>query len=128
LINDSYQQVVNFAEGLQLSLTLTTKDIMTALQAAHTAASEYFTVRHALAWNTDFVIPADAIAANSVLFLECGYDFSAMCRYKQRKLAHNRLSATVHYSSGRPPTGRPLRDHPIMQPALTARHRVFRRL
>lgn len=93
LINDSYQQVLNFAEGLQLSLPLTTQDIMAALQAAHTAASEYFTVKHALAWNTDFVIPADAIAADSMLFRDCGYDFSAMCRYKQRRLAHNRLSA-----------------------------------
>jgi len=65
---------------------------MAALQAAHTAASEYFTVRHALAWNTDFVIPAEAIATDSALFRECDYDFPAMCRYKQRKLAHNRLS------------------------------------
>jgi len=64
---------------------------MAALQAAHTAASEYFTVRHALAWNTDFVIPADAIAADSMLFRDCSYDFPAMCRYKQRRLAHNRL-------------------------------------
>ena len=71
LINDSYQQVLNFAEGLHLSLSLTTQDIMAALQAAHTAASEYFTVRHALAWNTDFVIPADAIAADSMLFRDC---------------------------------------------------------
>ena len=92
LINDSCQQVLKFAEGLQLSLTLTTQDIMAALQAAHTAASEYFTVRHALAWNTDFVIPTEAIAADLVLFRECGYDFPAMCWYKQRKLAHNRLS------------------------------------
>ena len=35
LINDSYQQVLNFADGLQLSLTLTTQDIVAALQAAH---------------------------------------------------------------------------------------------
>jgi hypothetical protein len=63
--------------------------IQSALQAAHTAADEYYTVRHALAWNTDFVIPADAIAADSTLFQECGYDFARMCRHKQSKLSHN---------------------------------------
>ena len=77
-------------DGLQLSSHLTTTDIMSALQAAHTAADEYYTVRHALAWNTDFVI--EAIAADSILFHECGYDFARMCRHKQSKLAHNRLS------------------------------------
>ena len=68
LIQDSYQQVLTFTDGLQLSSTLTTQDILSALQAAHTAADEYYTVRHALAWNTDFVIPAEAIAADSTLF------------------------------------------------------------
>jgi len=39
---------------------------MSALQAVHTAADQYYTVRHALAWNTDFVFPAEALAANSM--------------------------------------------------------------
>jgi hypothetical protein len=71
---------------------------MSALRAAHTAADEYYTVRHALAWNTDFVFPAEAIEADSTLFRECGYDFAKMCQYKQSKLAHNRLSTERIYS------------------------------
>ena len=55
LIQDSFQQVLTFTDGLQMPSTLTKQDIMSALQAAHTAADEYYTVRHALAWNTDFV-------------------------------------------------------------------------
>ena len=43
LIKDSYQQVLAFTDGLQLSSTLTASDIMSALQAAHTAADEYYT-------------------------------------------------------------------------------------
>ena len=68
LIQDSYQQVLAFTDGLQLSSTLS------ALQVAHIAADEYYTVQHALAWNTDFVFPAEAIAADSMLFRECCYD------------------------------------------------------
>ena len=98
LIQVSYQQVLTFTDGLQLSSTLTTQDIMSALQAAHTAADEYYTVQHALAWNTDFVFPAEAIAADSALFRECGYDFATMCRYKQSKLVHNRLSTERIFS------------------------------
>ena len=98
MIQDSFQQVLTFTDGLQLSSTLTTHDMMSALQAAHTAAGEYYTVWHALAWNTDFVFPAEAIAEDSALFRECGYDFAKMCRYKQSKLAHNRLSTERIYS------------------------------
>ena len=43
-------------------------------------------------WDTTFLIPAEAIAADSKFFRECKYDFSKMCRYKQDKLASNRLS------------------------------------
>ena len=82
LIQDSYKQVLTFTDGLQLTSTLTTADIMSALQAAHTAADEYYTVRHALAWNIDFVFPVEAIAADAALFRDCGYDFATMCRYK----------------------------------------------
>jgi len=92
LIQDSYQQVLTFMDGLHLSSHLSPTNIQSALQAAHTAADEYYTVRHALAWNTDFVIPADAIVADSILFQEYGYDFARMCRHKQSKLSHNCLS------------------------------------
>ena len=98
LIQDSYQQVLTFTDGLQLSSTLTTQDLMSSLQAAHTAADEYYSVRHALAWNTDFVFPVEAIAADSALFQDFGYDFATMCRYKQSKLDHNRLSAERIFS------------------------------
>jgi len=92
IIQESYQQVLAFTTGLQLSYGLTTTDILSALQAALTAADEYYTVRHALAWNTDFVIPDEAIVEDSNLFQQCGYDFARMCRHKQSKLANNRLS------------------------------------
>jgi hypothetical protein len=68
IIRESYQQVLAFTNGLQLSYGLTSADILSALQAAHKAADEYYTVRHALAWNTDFIIPAEAIEADSTLF------------------------------------------------------------
>ena len=79
-------------DGLHLSSHLSPTHIQSVLQAAHTAVDEYYTVRHALAWNTDFVIPADASAEDSNLFQECGYDFARMCRHKQNKFSHNRLS------------------------------------
>ena len=81
-----------FLTGLQLHYGLTDQGILSALRAAHVAADEYYTVRHALAWNTDFVIPVEAIEADSTLFQSCGRDFAAMCRHKQQLLAHNRLS------------------------------------
>ena len=65
-----------FTAGLQLHFALTDADIMSALKAAHIAADEYYTVRHALAWDTDFVIPAAAIDADSTLFQSCGRDFA----------------------------------------------------
>ena len=98
LIQDSFQQVLTFTDGLQMPSTLTKQDIMSALQAAHTAADEYYTVRHAMAWNTDFVFPVEAIAADAALFRDCGYDFATMCRHKQSKLAHNRLSTERIFS------------------------------
>ena len=40
----------------------------------------------------EFVIPQEAIAADSALFLECNHDFAEMCRRKQSLLASNRIS------------------------------------
>ena len=98
IIQESFQQVLVFSAGLQLHYGLTNNDIMSALRAAHIAADEYYTVRHALAWNTDFVIPVEAIDAESNLFQSCGQDFAEMCRHKQQLLAHNRLSTKRIFS------------------------------
>ena len=89
IIQESFQQVLAFSAGFHLLYGLTDDDIMTALRAAHIAADEYYTVRHALAWNTDFVIPVEAIEADSNLIQSCGQDFAAMCRHKQQLLANN---------------------------------------
>ena len=64
----------------------------------HIAADEYYTLRHALAWNADFVIPVEAIVADSTSFQTCGRDFAAMCRHKQQSLDHNRLSTERIFS------------------------------
>lgn len=64
IIRESLQQVLTFTEGLQLSYGLTNNDIL----SAYTAADEYYIVLHALARNTDFAIPVEAIAANSILY------------------------------------------------------------
>ena len=42
----SFKQVMDFSAGFHLLYGLTNDDIMTALKAAHTAADEYYTVRH----------------------------------------------------------------------------------
>jgi hypothetical protein len=94
IINESLQVALAFARALQFSYGLTPNDILLALQDAHRAADEYYTIRHAMEWDTSFIIPAEAIAADSVLFRNCNYNFSQMCRYKQSKLAHNRLSVS----------------------------------
>ena len=118
LIQESYQQVRAFTTGLQLSFGLTTTNILSALLAAHTAADEYYTVCHALAWNTDFVIPNEAIVEDSNLFQQYAYDFSQMCRHKQSKLAHNRLSkerlVSILGSSGQKIPGVMLNDFNIL--------------
>ena len=75
-----------------MSSTLTKQDIMSALQAVHTAADEYYTVRHALAWNTDFVFSCWSNCRGRSVISRLCYDFAKMCRYKQSKLAHNQLS------------------------------------
>ena len=47
---------------------------------------------HAQQWNTTFEFPPEAVAADVALLESCGNDFALMCRVKQSKLAHNRLS------------------------------------
>ena len=86
------QVALAFVQALQLSFGLTSDNILLALQEAHRAADEYYYIRHAMEWDTTFLIPAEAIAADSKFFRDCQYDFSKMCRYKQDKLASNRLS------------------------------------
>ena len=71
IIQESLEQVLIFTNGLQLSYGLTSNDI---LQATHTAADEYYTFCHGMAWNTDSVIPAEVIATNSDLFRKCNND------------------------------------------------------
>ena len=92
IINESLQVALAFVNALQLSYGLTSDDILLALQDAHRAADEYYTIRHAMEWDTSFFIPEEAIAADSTLFRDCHDNFSQMCRYKQNKLASNRLS------------------------------------
>ena len=77
---------------MHLTYGLTTADIMKALQAAHIASDEYFTMRHTEAWDTTFIIPQEDINADMQLFQDLNYDFTAMCRQKQSKLASNRIS------------------------------------
>ena len=92
IVNDSLQVALAFVKALQLSYGLTSDNILLALQNAHRAADEYYTIRHAMEWDTSFIIPEEAIAADLTLFRDCSYNFSQMCRYKQNKLASNRLS------------------------------------
>ena len=70
---------------------------MAALQAAHRASDEYFTMRHTEAWDTTFTIPQSDIDEDLQLFRDMKYDFTSMCRHKQNKLASNRISpARIH--------------------------------
>ena len=92
VINAAFRQVQSFISGLHLTYGLTTSDIMTALQAAHQAADEYFTMRHTEAWDTTFIIPQADIDADMKLFQDFNYDFTELCKYKQGKLASNRIS------------------------------------
>ena len=58
-------------------------------QQAHIASDGYYNVTHAQQWNTT---SAEAVAADAALLESCGNDFALMCRAKQGKLVHNRLS------------------------------------
>ena len=92
VINEAFRQVQSFISGLHLTYGLTTSDIMAALQAAHQAADEHFTMRHTEAWDTTFIIPQADIDADMKLFQDFNYDFTSLCKYKQSKLASNRIS------------------------------------
>ena len=92
VINEAFLQIQSFISGLHLTYGLTTSDIMAALQAAHQASDEYFTMRHTEAWDTTVIISQADIDADMQLFQDLNYDFTSMCRYKQRKLASNRIS------------------------------------
>ena len=92
IVQQSFEHVQAFTSGVQLNFGLTPTHILHALKDAHQAADEYYTMKHAQQWNTDFVIPQEAIAADSALFQHCNYHFAAMCRHKQALLAANRIS------------------------------------
>ena len=92
VVKEAYHQVSQFIQGLNLNFGLTASDILSALQGAHRASDEYYTMRHAQAWNTDFEIPAESIEADSALFRLCNYDFTEVCRRKQALLAKNGIS------------------------------------
>jgi len=80
LINESLQVALAFVNALQLSYGLTSNAILLTLQDAHRAADEYYTIRHTMERDTSFIIPEEAIAADSALFCDCHYNFSQMCR------------------------------------------------
>ena len=60
----------NMSKHLLMDFGLTSANILQALQEAHRSSDKYYTMRHALEWNTDFVIPREAIAADLALFLK----------------------------------------------------------
>jgi hypothetical protein len=82
----------SFIAALNLGGTISEEQILNALQQAHIASDGYYNVTHAQQWNTTFEFPPEAIAADTALLESCGNDFASMCRAKQSKLAHNRLS------------------------------------
>lgn len=84
--------VQSFIDALGLSTSLTHADIHSALRSAHVAADEHFNLVNAQQWNTTFEFPAEALAADAVLFQQCEGDFTKMCSIKQSSLADNRLS------------------------------------
>ena len=91
-VQEAFSQVQCFITGLHLTYGLTKDDILAALQAAHRASDEYFTMRHTEAWDTTFTIPQSDIDEDLQLFRDMKYDFTSMCRHKQNKLASNRIS------------------------------------
>jgi hypothetical protein len=82
-----------FSTALGIVGQISEADILSALQQAHIASDEYYNMTHAAAWNTTFEFPPEAIAADRMLWDQCGHDFTLMCKTKQDKLAGNRLSA-----------------------------------
>ena len=92
VINEAFRQVQSFVSGLHLTYGLTTSDILAALQAAHQAADEYYTMRHTEAWDTTFIIPQADIDADMKLFQEFNYDFTSLVKYSSA--AYERASST----------------------------------
>ena len=78
-----------FSSALGILSQVSEADILSALQEAHIASDEYYTMAHAAEWNTTFEFPPDAIAADRMLWDQCGHDFTLMCKTKQDKLAGN---------------------------------------
>ena len=118
MVQESLHKAMTFIHGLQLNFGLTEQDILLALQKAHQASDEYYTMRHAMEWDTTFVIPSEAIVNDSALFRDCDYDFPKMCRYKQNLLAANRISRhrinSVFGTDGQRIPGVDLRDINIL--------------
>ena len=92
LIQSTKSHVDSFLTAIGLKLSISTEHILQALQQAHIASDEYYNVTHAQRWNTTFVFPVDAIAKDVALFDSCSNDFTVMCKTKQERLAHNRMS------------------------------------
>ena len=82
----------SFISALNLGGTVSEEQVLNALQQAHIASDGYYNVTHAQQWNTTFEFPPEAVAADAALLQSCGNDFALMCKAKQSKLAHNRLS------------------------------------
>jgi len=118
LVQESLHKAMAFIHGLQLNYGLTKQDILLALQKAHQASDKYYTMRHAMEWDTTFVIPSEAIVNDSALFRDCDYDFPKMCHYKQNLLAANRISRhrinSVFGTDGQRIPGVDLRDINIL--------------
>jgi hypothetical protein len=47
VVKEAYHQVSQFIRGLNLNFGLTASDVLFALQDAHRASDEYYTMRHA---------------------------------------------------------------------------------
>jgi hypothetical protein len=78
LINHQHSAVQNFSRALGLDI--------------HITRTGYYTLKHAEQWNTDFEFPQAAIDADEALWHQCSQDLTAVCKVKQARLAHNRLS------------------------------------
>jgi len=91
-VQEAKQQVDSFCTSLGISGTLTDAAILSTLQQAHIASDEHYNLANAIAWNTTFEFPEDAIKADEKLWNDCSHDFTLMCKTKQAKLASNRLS------------------------------------
>jgi len=83
LISQQHRAVQEFGIALGLNVQITADRLRSVLEHAHRASEGYYTLKHAEQWNTDFEFPQDAIDAE---------DLTTICKVKQARLAHNRLS------------------------------------